>query len=72
MQSGGLLEPPNEACRRLAVGAGATLSWRRAVGSEDRRIGCGDFGVPDRSQGRCAHSGLTAEREVGERLETAI
>ncbi len=75
VQSGGLLEPPNEACRRLAVGAGATLSWRRAVGSDGRRIGRDDFGASDLSPERRAHSEFTAERterEVGERLETAI
>ena len=74
VRPGSLLEPPNEACRRLAVEAGATLSWRRAVGTDGRRIGRDDLGASDLSPERRAHSGFTAERterEVGERLETA-
>jgi len=74
LRPGGLLEQPNEACRRLAVEAGATLSWRRAVGPDGRRIGRDDLGASDLSPQRRAYSGFTAERserEVGERLETA-
>ena len=64
----------NEACRRLAVEAGATLSWRRTVDADWRVIGRNDFGASDRSPERRAHSGFTAGRtgrEGGERLETA-
>ena len=74
MRPGGLLEQPNEACRRLAVGAGATLSWRRAVGTDGRRIGRDELGASDLSPERRAHSEFTAGRtgrEGGERLETA-
>lgn len=60
--------------RRLAVEAGATLSWWRYVGTEGRVIGLDDFGVSGQGPERLGQCGFTAERvgrEVGERLETA-
>jgi hypothetical protein len=39
--------PPRTMRWRLAVGAGATLSWRRDVGTDGRVIGLDDFGAAD-------------------------
>jgi transketolase len=65
---------PPEVRRRLAVEAGATLSWWRYVGSEGRVIGIDRFGASGKGAELLAHFGLTAERigrEVGELLKSA-
>ncbi len=66
--------PPRTMRRRLAVEAGATLSWRPDVDSDSRVIGPEDFGAADRDPQRLAQCGLTAgrlERHIGGRLGTA-
>jgi transketolase len=65
---------PREVHRRLAVEAGATLSWWRYVGNEGRVIGIDRFGASGKGAELLAHFGLTAEhvgREAGELLESA-
>ncbi|MGC8517144.1 MAG: hypothetical protein ACP5P4_01285 [Steroidobacteraceae bacterium] len=67
-------EPPCTMRWRLAVGAGATLSWRGDGGTDGRVSGLDDFGVAEQSPRRLALRGLTAgrlERQIGERLDTA-
>ena len=64
---------PRAVRRRLAVEAGATLSWWRYVGSEGRVIGIDRFGASGKGSEVLAHFGLTAEhinREVAELLNT--
>ena len=64
---------PRAVRRRLAVEAGATLSWWRYVGSEGRVLGIDRFGASGKGSEVLAHFGFTAEhinREVAELLET--
>ena len=63
---------PRTVRRRLAVEAGATLSWWRYVGIEGRVIGVDRFGASGKGAAVLAQYGFTAEhvkREVGELLE---
>jgi transketolase len=65
---------PRAVCRRLAVEAGATLSWWRYVGSGGRVIGIDRFGASGKGAEVLAHFGFTAEhvgREAGELLKSA-
>jgi len=65
---------PHAVRRRLAVEAGATLSWWRYVGIEGRVIGIDRFGASGKGAEVLAHFGLTAEhvgREAGELLKSA-
>ncbi|MDE2263975.1 MAG: transketolase [Gammaproteobacteria bacterium] len=65
---------PRAVRRRLAVEAGATLSWWRYVGSEGRVIGIDRFGASGKGAELLAHFGFTAEhvaREAGELLKSA-
>ncbi|HEV2270248.1 MAG TPA: transketolase [Steroidobacteraceae bacterium] len=60
--------------RRLAVEAGATLSWWRYVGIEGRVIGIDRFGASGKGAEVLAHFGFTAEhvhREVAALLGSA-
>jgi len=64
---------PRAVRRRLAVEAGATLSWWRYVGSEGRVIGIDRFGASGKGGEVLAHFGFTADhitRELAELLET--
>jgi transketolase len=64
---------PRAVRRRLAVEAGATLSWWRYVGSEGRVIGIDRFGASGKGGEVLAHFGFTADRvkaEVAELLDT--
>jgi transketolase len=54
---------------RLAVEAGATLSWWRYVGSEGRVIGIDRFGASGKGAELLAHFGFTAERVGHEAAE---
>jgi transketolase len=57
--------------RRLAVEAGATLSWGRYVGYEGRVIGIDRFGASGKGAAVLAHFGFTVEhvnQELGELL----
>jgi transketolase len=65
---------PRMVRRRLAVEAGATLSWWRYVGAEGRVIGIDHFGASGKGAAVLAHFGFTVERvnqEVGELLKSA-
>jgi transketolase len=65
---------PRAVRRRLAVEAGATLSWWRYVGNEGRVIGIDHFGASGKGGAVLAHFGFTVEhisREVGELLKSA-
>jgi transketolase len=65
---------PNAVRCRLAVEAGATLSWWRYVGIEGRVIGIDRFGASGKGAEVLAHFGFTAEhvgREAGELLKSA-
>ena len=65
---------PRAVRRRLAVEAGATLSWWRYVGNQGRVIGIDRFGASGKGAELLAHFGFTAERlnrEVGELLKSA-
>ncbi len=65
---------PRAVRRRVAVEAGATLSWWRYVGIDGRVIGLDEFGASGKGAELFAHFGFTAERiqrEVGELLDTA-
>ncbi len=65
---------PRAVRRRLAVEAGATLSWWRYVGNDGRVIGIDHFGASGKGAAVLAHFGFTAEhvnREVGELLKSA-
>jgi transketolase len=65
---------PHTIRRRLAVEAGATLSWWRYVGTEGRVIGIDRFGASGKGAAVLAHFGLTAEhvgREAAELLKSA-
>ena len=65
---------PRAVRRRLAVEAGATLSWWRYVGSEGRVIGIDRFGASGKGVEVLAHYGFTVERvgrEAGELLKSA-
>ena len=65
---------PRAVRRRVAVEAGATLSWWRYVGTDGRVIGLDEFGASGKGAELFAHFGFTAERiqrEVGELLDTA-
>jgi transketolase len=53
---------PRAVHRRLAVEAGATLSWWRYVGAEGRVIGIDRFGASGKGAEVLAHFGFTAER----------
>jgi transketolase len=53
---------PRAVRRRLAVEAGATLSWWRYVGTEGRVIGIDRFGASGKGAELLAHFGFTAER----------
>jgi transketolase len=64
---------PRAVHRRLAVEAGATLSWWRYVGTEGRVIGIDRFGASGKGAEVLAHFGFTAERvgrEAGELLKS--
>ena len=64
---------PRAVRRRLAVEAGATLSWWRYVGSEGRVIGIDRFGASGKGAELLAHFGFTAEHvghEVAALLES--
>ncbi|HEX4267012.1 MAG TPA: transketolase [Steroidobacteraceae bacterium] len=64
---------PRAVHRRLAVEAGATLSWWRYVGSEGRVIGIDHFGASGKGAEVLAHFGFTVEhvsREVDELLKS--
>ena len=52
---------PRAVRRRLAVEAGATLSWWRYVGIEGRVIGIDHFGASGKGAEVLAHFGFTAE-----------
>ena len=52
---------PRAVRRRLAVEAGATLSWWRYVGGEGRVIGIDRFGASGKGAELLAHFGFTAE-----------
>ena len=59
---------------RLAVEAGATLSWWRYVGMDGRVIGIDRFGASGKGADVLAHFGFTVEhvvREAGELLKSA-
>ncbi|MFI4884072.1 MAG: transketolase [Steroidobacterales bacterium] len=65
---------PRSVRRRLAVEAGATLSWWRYVGTEGRVIGIDRFGASGKGAELLAQFGFTAEhiaREAGELLKSA-
>ena len=65
---------PRAVRRRLAVEAGATLSWWRYLGDEGRVIGIDHFGASGKGAAVLAHFGFTVERvnqEVGELLKSA-
>ena len=65
---------PRAVRHRLAVEAGATLSWWRYVGSEGRVIGIDRFGASGKGAEVLAHFGFTAEqvgRVAGELLNSA-
>jgi transketolase len=65
---------PRAVRRRVAVEAGATLSWWRYVGTDGRVIGLDEFGASGKGAELFVHFGFTAERiarEVGELLATA-
>jgi transketolase len=65
---------PRAVRRRLAVEAGATLSWWRYVGNDGRVIGIDHFGASGKGAAVLAHFGFTVEhvnREVGELLKSA-
>ncbi len=65
---------PRAVRRRVAVEAGATLSWWRYVGTDGRVIGLDQFGASGKGPELFAHFGFTAERierEVGELLDTS-
>jgi transketolase len=53
---------PRSVRRRLAVEAGATLSWWRYVGIEGRVLGIDRFGASGKGAELLAHFGFTAER----------
>jgi transketolase len=66
---------PRAVRRRVAVEAGATLSWWRYVGSDGRVLGLDEFGASGKGPELFAHFGFTAERiqrEVAQLLEAAI
>jgi transketolase len=65
---------PRAVRRRLAVEAGATLSWWRYVGNEGRVIGIDHFGASGKGAAVLARFGFTVEhvnQEVGELLKSA-
>jgi len=64
---------PRAVRRRLAVEAGATLSWWRYVGNEGRVIGIDHFGASGKGAAVLARFGITVEhvnQEVGELLKS--
>ena len=66
---------PRAVRRRVAVEAGATLSWWRYVGSDGRVLGLDEFGASGKGPELFVHFGFTAERiqrEVAQLLDTAI
>ena len=66
---------PRAVRRRVAVEAGATLSWWRYAGSDGRVLGLDEFGASGKGPELFAHFGFTAEhiqREVAQLLEAAI
>ena len=65
---------PRAVGARLAIEAGATLSWWRYVGGEGRVIGLDRFGASGKGPEVMAHFGFTVERiqrEIGELLDRA-
>ena len=65
---------PRAVRRRVAVEAGATLSWWRYVGIDGRVIGLDEFGASGKGAELFAHFGFTVERiqrEVGVLLDMA-
>jgi transketolase len=65
---------PRAVRRRVAVEAGATLSWWRYVGIDGRVVGLDEFGASGKGPELFVHFGFTAERiqrEVAELLDTA-
>lgn len=65
---------PRAVRRRVAVEAGATLSWWRYVGIEGRVIGIDHFGASGKGAAVLARFGFTVEhvnQEVGELLKSA-
>ena len=60
---------PRAVRRRLAVEAGATLSWWRYVGNDGRVIGIDRFGASGKGAELLAHFGFTAERVAHEAAE---
>ena len=66
---------PRAVRRRVAVEAGATLSWWRYAGSDGRVLGLDEFGASGKGPELFVHFGFTAERiqrEVAQLLEAAI
>ncbi len=66
---------PRAVRRRVAVEAGATLSWWRYVGSDGRVLGLDEFGASGKGPELFVHFGFTAERiqrEVAQLLDAAI
>ena len=66
---------PRAVRRRVAVEAGATLSWWRYVGSDGRVLGLDEFGASGKGPELFVHFGFTAERiqrEIAQLLDTAI
>ncbi len=57
---------PRAVRRRLAVEAGATLSWWRYVGIEGRVVGIDRFGASGKGAEVLTHFGFTAERVIRE------
>ncbi len=65
---------PRAVRARLAIEAGATLSWWKYVGSDGRVIGLDRFGASGKGPEVMAHFGFTAERierEIGELIDPA-
>jgi len=52
---------PGKVRARLAIEAGATLSWWKYVGTEGRVIGLDRFGASGKGPEVMAHFGFTAE-----------
>ncbi|HET9107145.1 MAG TPA: hypothetical protein VFN79_08120 [Steroidobacteraceae bacterium] len=66
---------PRSVKPRLAVEAGATLSWWRYVGNEGGVIGIDRFGLSGKGAEVLAHFGLTAQHvghEARELLKSAV
>jgi transketolase len=53
---------PPAVTRRVAVEAGASLSWWKYVGAEGRVIGIDSFGASGKAADLFRHFGITTER----------